>query len=181
MGKAIFLQILKIESQNLPLLSLIARQEKAYGIQKETVNSITNKIKVGKQEYYQPNLVNIRSKLTCQQCRRNQINIEQSFRFYLNLSDLCLIPGHVSLLILLANAPGSTSISILITSQKMKFSVKGIFPADLIKFYDEILNGNFNFLCSGHRQFQHQQLLAGLLPSINNQFQNIFFFALFVI
>ena len=36
--------------------------------------------------------------------------------------------------------PASSSISVLITAQKMKFSVKDIFPADLIKFFDEILN-----------------------------------------
>ena len=140
MGKPAFSPNLVNLISNSPFLSLIARQEKVCRIQKETVNNITNKIKVEKQEYYQLNLVNIRSNLTCQHCRRNHINIEQSFSFYLSLSDLCLISIHVFLLILLANVPVSSSISILITAQKMKFSVKDIFPADLIKFYDEILN-----------------------------------------
>ena len=40
------------------------------------------------------------------------------------------------------------------TAQKMKFSIKDFFskcyqfPADLIAFTDEILNGNLHFLCS---------------------------------
>ena len=39
------------------------------------------------------------------------------------------------------------------TAQKMKFSIKDFFskcdqfPADLITFTDEILNGNLHFLC----------------------------------
>ena len=77
-----FSQITSIEFQNPSLLtkehvSLIAWQERTYRIQKETINNIKKKIKWDRQEYNQQKLTDIKSRLTSQQCRLNDINTEQ--------------------------------------------------------------------------------------------------------
>ena len=76
-----FPEITEIESQNLSLLteehiSLITRQEATRRTQKETINKIRKKIKLERQEYNQRK-INIRSRMTGQQCRLNHINTEQ--------------------------------------------------------------------------------------------------------
>ena len=79
MGIPVFFEIANIEFQNSSLLtkehvSLIARQETTYGIQKETINIIKKKIKQDRQEYNQQKLIDIKPRLTGQQCRLNNIN-----------------------------------------------------------------------------------------------------------
>ena len=68
---SVFDEITKIEYQNSSLLtgehvSLTARQERTYRIQKETINNIKKKIKWKKHEYNQQNFVNTRLRLTGQ-------------------------------------------------------------------------------------------------------------------
>ena len=71
-----------IEFQNSSLLtkehlSLIGQQETTYRIQKATINNTKKKIKRDRQEYNQQKLIDIKSRLTSQQCRLNDINTEQ--------------------------------------------------------------------------------------------------------
>ena len=78
----VFSQIANVEFQNSSLLtkehvSLIALQERTYEIQKETINNIKKKIKRDIQEYNQQKLIDIKSRLSSQQCRLNDINTEQ--------------------------------------------------------------------------------------------------------
>ena len=78
----VFSQIANVEFQNSSLLtkehvSLIALQERTYEIQKETINNIKKKIKRDIQEYNQQKLIDIKSGLSSQQCRLNDINTEQ--------------------------------------------------------------------------------------------------------
>ena len=89
MGIPVFPEIVNIEFQNSSLLtkehvSLIARQERTYGNQKETVNNIKMKIKRDRQEYNQQKLIDIKSRLTSQQCRLNDINTEQGASTWLS-------------------------------------------------------------------------------------------------
>ena len=82
MGIPIFSEISQTESRNSSQLteehvSLITRQERTYNIEKESLKNIKHKIKLERQKYNQQKLVNTRSKLTTQQCRLNDINIEQ--------------------------------------------------------------------------------------------------------
>ena len=82
MGIPIFSEISQTEFQKSSQLteehvSLITRQERTYNIEKESLNNIKHKIKLERQKRNQQKLVNIRSKLTTQQCRLNDINIEQ--------------------------------------------------------------------------------------------------------
>ena len=82
MGIPIFSEISQTEFQNSSQLteehvSLITRQERTYNIEKESLNNIKHKIKLERQTCNQQKLVNIKSKLTTQQCRLNDINIEQ--------------------------------------------------------------------------------------------------------
>ena len=84
-----FSQITSIEFQNPSLLtkkhvSLIAWQERTYRIQKETINNIKKKIKWDRQEYNQQKLTDIKSRLTSQQCRLNDINTEQGASTWLS-------------------------------------------------------------------------------------------------
>ena len=65
-------------------ISLITRQETTYGIQKETINNIKKKIKRNRQEYNQQKLIDIKSRLTSQQCRLNDINTEQGASTWLS-------------------------------------------------------------------------------------------------
>ena len=46
------------------------------------------------------------------------------------------------------NSENEFSKSTINTAHKMKFSIKDFFPADLVTFTEEILNGNLHFLCS---------------------------------
>ena len=53
-----------------------------------------------------------------------------------------------------------------ITAQKMKFSIKNFFPADLVTFTEEILNGNFIFCAvnnEGMRVLTRVQLAITLM------------------
>ena len=89
MGIPVFPEIVNIEFQNSSLLtkehvSLIARQERTYGNQRETVNNIKKKIKWDRQEYNQQKLIDIKSRLTSQQCRLNDINTEQGASTWLS-------------------------------------------------------------------------------------------------
>ena len=89
MGIPVFFEIANIEFQNSSLLtkehvSLIARQETLYGIQKETINNIKKKIKRDRQEYNQEKLNDTKSRLTRQQCRLNDINTEQGASTWLS-------------------------------------------------------------------------------------------------
>ena len=82
MGIPIFSEISQTEFQNSSQLteehvSLITRQERTYNIEKESLKNIKHKIKLERQKCNQQKLVDIRSKLTIQQCRLNDINIEQ--------------------------------------------------------------------------------------------------------
>ena len=82
LGIPIFSEISEKEYQNSSRLteehvSLISRQERSYQIQNEGLNDIKKKIKLERQKYHQEQLVNIRSKLTSEQCRLNDINTEQ--------------------------------------------------------------------------------------------------------
>ena len=82
MGIPVFSEIANIEFQNSSLLtkehvSLIARQETTYGIQKENYKQHQEEIKRDRQEYNEHKLVNIKSKLTSQQCRLDDINTGQ--------------------------------------------------------------------------------------------------------
>ena len=82
MGITAFSEIAEIEFQNSSLLtkehiSTMAQPERTYWIQKETINNIKKKIRREKQEYIQQKLVHIRSRLTGQQFRLNNINTEQ--------------------------------------------------------------------------------------------------------
>ena len=81
-GIPIFSEISQTEFQNSSQLteehvSLITRQERTYNIEKECLKNIKHKIKLERQKCNQQKLVHIRSKLTTQQCRLNDINIEQ--------------------------------------------------------------------------------------------------------
>ena len=85
----IFSEISQTEFQNSSQLteehvSLITRQERTYNIEKETLMNIKHKIKLQRQICNQQKLVNIRSKLTTQQCRLNDINIEQGASTWLS-------------------------------------------------------------------------------------------------
>ena len=82
MGIPVFSETANIEFQNSSLLtkehvSLIARQEWTYEIQKETINNIKKKIKRDKQENNQQKLIDIKSRLTSQQCRLNDITLNK--------------------------------------------------------------------------------------------------------
>ena len=82
MGIPIFSEISENEYQNSSRLtkehvSLILRQERSYEIQHESLNDIKKKIKQERQKYHQEKLVTIRSKMTREQCRLNDINVEQ--------------------------------------------------------------------------------------------------------
>ena len=82
MGIPIFSEISQTEFQNSSQLteehvSLITRQDRTYNIEKESLKYIKHKIKLEIQKCNQQKLVNIRSKLTIQQCGLNYINIEQ--------------------------------------------------------------------------------------------------------
>ena len=82
MGIPIFSEISQTEFQNSSQLteehvSLITRQDRTYNIEKDSLKNIKHKIKLEIQKCNQQKLVNIRSKLTIQQCRLNDINIEQ--------------------------------------------------------------------------------------------------------
>ena len=55
-----------------------------YGIQKETINNIKKKIKRDRQEYNKQTLIDIKSRLTSQQCRLNDINTEQGASTWLS-------------------------------------------------------------------------------------------------
>ena len=87
-----FSEIANIEFQNSSLLtkehvSLIARQETTYGIQKEIINNIKKKIKRDRQEYNQQKLIDIKLRLTSQQCRLNNINTEQGASRWLPIEE----------------------------------------------------------------------------------------------
>ena len=88
----VFSEIANIEFQNSSLLtkehvSLIARQETTYGIQKEIINNIKKKIKRDRQEYDQQKLIDIKLRLTSQQCRLNNINTEQGASRWLPIEE----------------------------------------------------------------------------------------------
>ena len=77
MGEWVFLFFPKSQTLNF-------RQERTYGTQKETINNIKEKIKQHRQEYNQQKLINIKSRLTSQQCRLNDINTEEGASAWLS-------------------------------------------------------------------------------------------------
>ena len=89
MSIPVFSKIVNTEYQNSSLLikehaSLIARQETTYGIHKQAIKNIKKKIKRDKQQYNQQKPIDIRSRLSSEQCRPNDINTEQGASTWLS-------------------------------------------------------------------------------------------------